>query len=186
MTHDKDDPKHPVHAKPVKAEPEPEVKPAKVHHDAHSKIPAHEAGADPVVLKAESDKAKDAADKVAKDAEKKGEPVVVPAPLNNAAILYGLRVAGRLYRCRLPGRDSLLIEADSPELAKQGYCDEQCRLDGNDPKKPEKGDKAEKKSQGITAEMMSSLPAGTTITVGDVQPPAELKAEAVKCVKLSA
>jgi hypothetical protein len=82
---------------------------------------------------------------------------------NNEQILYGLKLAGRLYRARHPDRQALMIEADDEECARQGAMAEYERLAKSEGKK-----KADE----------------TRVQVVPPPQPAELKAENVRVVKL--
>jgi hypothetical protein len=88
------------------------------------------------------------------DAKEAGADVATPFTDAQAQTLYGLRKEGRLYRCRQAGHDLMLIEADSPEQAREAYVTEARSRAGEEA--PEKGKKGEKKAPVA----MPALPAG--------------------------
>jgi hypothetical protein len=112
------------------------------------------------------------------DAKEAGADVATPFTDDQAQTLYGLRKEGRLYRCRQTGHDLMLIEADSPEQAREAYVTEARSRAGEEA--PEKGKKAEKKSPVA----MPALPAGF-VAVPIEQAKEPVSAGKVRVVKLA-
>lgn len=118
-------------------------------------------------------------------------PGMPPPGYDNAQELYGLRKEGRLYSCQQLGLSPKLIEADSPEQAREAYCAELRREAGQEPhpKKAKKGKGAEKAEPAAPVALPAAPPGYAVVPVGAVvgaeaQKPA-VKAELVKVVKLA-
>jgi hypothetical protein len=142
--------------------PDEETRPAIIHPVPHMGGVKHKPG--------EEREAKD-------DAEDAGADTATPFPDDQAQTLYGLRKEGRLYRCRQTGHDLMLIEADSPEQAREAYVTEARSRAGEEA--PEKGKKAVKAPVAMPA-----LPAGF-VAVPIEQAKEPVAAGKVRVVKLA-
>lgn len=153
-------------------------RPAVVHPAPHLPGTPHPAGED-------SDEAKPKDGDGTEAAAAGPGPVVpvsegeTPFPDHQAQNLYGLRKAGRLYRCRQEGLALLLIEADSPEQAREAYCAEMHRAAGDDPEAVKAGGR---RKAGDGAGTM--VPPGMALVPAETQTP-KVNAAAVSVVKLA-
>lgn len=134
-------------------------KPAKIHPLPHEVGIAHPPG--------EEEETED-------KAEAAGADTATPFTDQQAQTLYGLRKEGRLYRCRQAGHDVMLVEADSPEQAREAYVTEAKSRAGEG--ETEKGKKA--------PAAIPALPAGfMAVPIQDAPEP--VSANKVSVVKLA-
>lgn len=147
-------------------------RPAKIHPAPHLPGVPHEPGQDP--------------EEAAEEAKEAGAPdVETPFPDQQAQTLYGLRKEGRLFRCRLAGYATILVEADDANQAREAALCEFRRVAGeDDPKRGKK--KAEKVEKGAG---LPAMPVGfAAVPVGMLDPSlakAPVEAANISVVKLA-
>jgi hypothetical protein len=147
----------------------PKEKPAVVHGPPHVGGREHVAGEDPVDP-----------DDDRPEGEPKPSPVV---PADNVQKLYGLRKEGRLYRCSVVGGVTKLIEADSPEQAKEAYVADVRHDRGEAPEEPgTKKGKANKAAAPAKAPAIE-VPPGYVVMGPAPEPPIDVAS--VRAVKLA-
>lgn len=157
---------------------EPEVKPAVVHGPPHLGRATHVAG---------EDVPEPVADETP-EGERKPTPVI---PADNVAVIYGLRKEGRLYRCSIAGLGVKLIEADSPDQAKDAYCADVCHDRGAEPPPAKVGGKGKHSAETLVRpeagpSAAPTPPPGYVAIVSAEAPFVKVAPELVRCVKLTA
>lgn len=104
-----------------------------------------------------------------------------PFPDAAAQRIYGLRKEGRLWRCRLTGHDTLLVECDTEKQAREAACTEWKHLAGESDEK-----KAQKKAaKEFAPAAMPALPPGFVAVPMEQAKVAPVKEENVRVVKLA-
>lgn len=165
-------------------------RPARIHPLPHVTGVPHEPGVDPDEAMEEAKEAVKEAkgDDEDKDAAPAPDPAT-PFPDYQSQMLYGLRKEGRLYRCRLQGYETVLVEADTPEEAKEAALCEFRRLAGEEQESKEGGKKGSKKDAKEAGGGLPAMPAGfVAMPVGAIDPSlakAPVAAEAIRVVKLA-